>query len=512
MENSHDTPVEPIGHVPAQQARHWPQRLALRCGERSITYEMLQYAIRSVAAALQQSGVGAGDRVAILCENGIAAVVCFYAVSGLGSLPAVINARLSKREINVILDHYDPRLVIYTVEDSPAAAALALDHGAVQRSDELTGTIATASRTSITAAQPAVPSPDKVACLLYTSGTTGQPKGVMLSHRALRAMSRISAAAARIDGNSVLYGVSPIAHIIGLGGNMLGAVEGGAAIELVPRFSTSQLTEVILEERITHLTGVPQIFSALYSHVSKKGIRLDGHRLKVLRCGGAPLTTDLAKRIEEIFGLPLENGYGMTECNSISSTRPGFMTPGSVGRPHVGVEVKIMSSESREARTGMTGEIWVRSPCQMSGYLGDSEATAAISKPDGWLSTGDLGWINEDGDLFVTGRKKELIIRSGFNVMPGEVERVLNTHPMVENSVVVGRDSCDGNQEIIAFAVTDEGCSDEDLTAYCRRQLTGYKRPTRIYIIDHIPFGPNGKVQRRELLNRVIDRRCEHSK
>lgn len=461
----------------------------------ALRYGCLSGASEAVAAQLATAGVAPGDRVAILCENCVEAVVALFGASRAGAWAVPINARLTAPEVDRVLDHARPRAVLATSEGSPDAAR----HGA---------RLAARPRGRMTLATPYPSDPEgdgEVAVLLYTTGTTGRPKAVMLTHANLLFSGRGSARVRGMGPGDTVLGVLPMTHVFGLASMVVAGIVGGAALRLLPRFDPA-LALAALDEGDTIFPGVPQMHAALIRHAKAQGReRLEG-RLRYVSAGGAPLDPAWKREAEAFYGLPLQNGYGLTESTSgTAATRNALGDPDtSVGPPLDGIEVRI--DEAVPGGGAGFGEILTRGPHVMRGYWRAPEETAAVLSPDGWLRTGDLGRIDEAGRLHVVGRCKELIIRGGFNVHPPEVEAALNDHPAVAQCAVVGRPREGGDEEVVAFVQLARPATEAELAAWAAERLTGYKRPSRIVTADALPCAPTGKVLKHELLRVFADR------
>lgn len=469
----------------AERARHHPHAPALCDGGHEISYAALWEAVRGTAAQLAALGVRPGDRVLVVGENSPAQVCLLFAAGLCDAWAVCVNARLTTREVDAIRDHCTPRRAFYTDTVSPEAAAHGARHGAVHVPAPapvgrwLVGPLAEAARPEAVHADGA----RQCAALLYTSGTTGRPKGVMLSHRSLLYVAAMSATLRGLARADRVGGVLPLSHVYGLASVLLGTLHAGACLHLVPRFTADGVLRMLREDGITVLQGVP----ALYARLLDAAAGPIASRLRFLYAGGSPLTAPLKARVEAAFGLPLHNGYGMTEtAPTISQTNVAAPRgDASVGHPIPGVAIRTDDA---------TGELWVRGPNVMLGYYRDAAGTAAVLRPDGWLNTGDVAHVGRDGALFIVGRTKEIILRAGFNVHPLEVETVLNGHPGVVQSAVVGRPAPDGDEEAVAFVELRGGAGEAGLAAWLAGQLAPYKLPARIVALAALPCAANGKV------------------
>lgn len=478
-----------IGAIVRAHAAATPQAPALVEPGRALSYAELAASIDDHAALLRQLGVRGGDRVMVVGENSIAQVALIFAASELDAWIVNVNARLSAAEIDNIADHCGARRVLYTVVASADARAHAARAGAVARGDIMVGPANEAC-----VAEPVEPGNGQVAALIYTTGTTGHPKGVMLTHRNLLFIATVSSRLRGLVASDRAYGVLPISHVYGLASVMLGTLCAGACLYLAPRFSARAMLTAIVDDRLTILQGVPAMYARL---LELQATPLPSH-LRFLYAGGSPLDPLLKSQVEQVFGMPLHNGYGMTESSpTISQTRldaPRADT--SVGSPIPGVAVRIVDAGGADVATGEAGELWVRGPNVMRGYYREDAMTAATMREGGWLNTGDMARQDGDGALFIVGRTKELIIRSGFNVYPLEVETALNAHPGVAQSAVVGRGAAGGNEEVIAFVEAAPGQQPaiDELRTFLAARLSPYKCPSRIVVMSALPAAATGKI------------------
>jgi long-chain acyl-CoA synthetase len=483
-------------------ARQSPDHPALVQGQVTWTYGDLAAIVARTAITLTDYGVRAGDRVMIVSENSLALAAILLAISEVDAWSVVVNPRLSEREIDLIRDHSGARRVFYTIEVSDPARQHANRHrGAIAALHRL-GSLGIGPLNEETAPEPVETDRSRqVAALVYTSGTTGNPKGVMLTHRNVLFSARV--AGAQRDPTDKAYCVLPISHIVGYSAILIASLMIGATVQLVPRYDPAALVSAIANDDVTLFFGVPATYQRLLEYKTLAGIaRLPRGKLRRLAVAGAPLDVTLKSKIETEFGLPLGNGYGITECApAIAGVRAE--TPRSddaVGSLVPGIEARLVKpGGGGGVAPGEVGELHVRGPNVMRGYYRDPEATAAVIDRDGWFNTGDLARF-EDDILYIVGRTKELIIRSGFNVYPPEVEPVLNEHPAVVQSAVIGR-SVPGNEAVVAFVELLPGstATSADLMAHAARQLAPYKRPCEIIMLDALPAGSTGKILKHRL-------------
>ncbi len=491
----------------AQIIPYWaaqsPDRTVLTDDQRSWTYRELDQAITASAAWLEQSGVRPGDRVMLICENCCAAVAIFLALNLCGAWPVIVNARLSDREIDEIRDHSGARRIILTVSVSARAKAHAARLGAALHDPASFGAVALSPLNEAAIAEPVEADPTKhVAALLYTSGTTGKPKGVMLTQSNLLFVARASAEVRSLGPNDKTYVVMPISHILGLTGILLGSLVSGAQVRLTSRFDPAATFAALERECVSLLVGTPSMHAMLAEYAArKKLVPVACPALRIMSSAGAPLDAATKSTVEAAFGRTLHNGYGITEC-SPTITLTSLQAPRtdcSVGRLIRGVEARLVGPDGQSAAPNDIGELWVRGPGIMKGYYRAPEETAAAVTEDGWFKTGDLARI-EDGNVFIVGRCKELIIRFGFNVYPAEIEGILNAHPDVARSAVIGKQS-GGTEDVLAFVHLTEGAraTTDELSDYAATKLAPYKRPSRIVVVPSMPVSPTGKILKSEL-------------
>lgn len=471
-------------------------------GGASWDYAALDAACNGVRDALESVGVRPGDRVLIVAENCAAAVAALFACSRLGAIAVPTNARQTEAELTRINDHARPVAALLTSAASPDAAAHARRMGA----RKITGAFGTLHLATPFGANRTIER--DVAALLYTTGTTGAPKGVMLTHGNMVFGGRTSAVLRHMSHEDVIYGVLPLTHVFGLSSIVTAAMCAGARIRFEARFSAARLYRA-LHDGVTLLSAVPQMHALLMQYTREQGHEsLQSDTLRYVSSGAAPLDPEWKRKAEAFYGVALQNGYGLTETTAgVCVTQNRIGDPDiSVGPPLPEVEV-LIDQPDRDA----IGEVLTRGPHVMKGYYRNPEATAVALDRDGWMHTGDLGRIDARGVLHILGRLKELIIHGGFNVYPPEVEAALNAHPQVIQSAVVGR-TVDGDEQVLAFVqvAADDVPDPGDLRRFVARQLAGYKRPAQIVMADELPAAPTGKILRYRLLDTFADQLEQH--
>ncbi|RNF30930.1 long-chain fatty acid--CoA ligase [Massilia aurea] len=490
-----------ISDILRHGAARRPDAPALVDDGRTWSYVQLAAVADTHAALLRELGVRPGDRVMLVAENGVAQVALLFAAAAIDAWSVIVNARLSEGELETIRTHSGARRVLYVTGNSPDAARHAARAGALPCAGDMGGVDGVLAGGLDTAClpEPIEAGAGQVAALMYTTGTTGQPKGVMLSHAGLLFVAATSSRLRGLTPQDRAWGGLPVSHVYGLTSVLLGTLYAGACLQLAPRFDAGALLASIRAGELTIVQGVPAMYARLLALVEDAARPL-ASRLRFCYAGGSPLDPALKRAVEAMFGLPLHNGYGLTEGGpTVSQTRlDAPRTDTSVGLPIPGVEVRIVARDGLDVAPGETGELWIRSPGRMRGYYRDPAATAAALQPGGWLATGDLARQDPDGALFLLGRTRELIIRSGFNVYPLEVETALNAHPAVVQSAVVGRPLPAAEEEVVAF-VEAHGVDEAALQAWLLPRLAPYKRPARIVFMDALPAAPSGKILKSRL-------------
>ena len=487
-------------------AARQPHQSALTDAHHAYTFAQLQQASMDAATQLGNWGVRAGDRVLIVGENCAAAGVIAFALSRLDAWVCIVNGRLSPREIDGIIAHAMPRRVIYTTHVSPDALQHAQRHGAQVCQWPGMGPLHLGPLNQAAAPEPCHAAAEQVAALIYTSGTSGAPKGVMLTHANLTFVAGTNLR--RVGPGDVIYGVLPMAHVVGLSTQLLGSLAAGASVVLEPRFSPERLAAA-LRQGVTSFTGVPAMYARLLDWLRDPGHLLQAPTLRVISVAGSPLTPALKAGVETRLQLPLLNGYGLTETGpTIAQVRPEApRTDCAVGLPIPGIETRIVDTRGVDVPPGDVGELWVRGPNVMKGYYRQDELTRQVINHEGWFNTGDMARQGDDGALHIAGRTKELIIRSGFNVYPLEVEQAINGFPGVVQSAVVGR-TVGHNEEVIAYVEvpSNHPIDEQALRQHLREQLSPYKQPAEIHFLAQLPAAPTGK-----LLKNVLKKMAEQN-
>ncbi|HEV8586732.1 MAG TPA: long-chain fatty acid--CoA ligase [Methylomirabilota bacterium] len=485
-----------LGEESVQRFGEYP---ALHFEGRELTNVEQQRAAARVANALRRLGVSPGDRVVVLLPNCPEVLQAYAGILKTGAVIVPIVFLLTPAEVLHILGDSVPKVVITAPElagkvegftghvilvggDAPGARAW--EDWLAREPD----TFATVERAD-----------GDLAVILYTSGTTGRPKGVALSHDNLASNARSAASLYELDRERWTLGVLPLSHSYGLVTMNAGAILGTRSV-LLRWFNPEAVLEAIAGFRVQAMAGVPTMYVYLLNYPDAGGF--DTSSMRSWGSGAAPLPLEIVEPFEKKFGGRLLEGYGLTEASPVVSTTrlSGVRKLGSVGQPIPGVEVAILDADDRALLVGETGEIGVRGPNVMLGYYGLPEETARALE-NGWLHTGDVGRLDGDGFLYVVERKKDLIIRGGFNVYPREVEEVLYAHPAVAEAAVVGmRDPLMG-EEVCAFVALKDGAGADPaaIIGFCQSRLAKYKCPREVRVLPALPKNPVGKILRKEL-------------
>jgi long-chain acyl-CoA synthetase len=501
-----------LSSVLEHRARLTPERVAVVCGAQQLTYGELDAQAHRVAAGLHGIGVRAGDNVALSCPNLPVFPIAYFGILKAGAAVVPINVLLKPREI------------AYHLRDSGAKAVIAFDGSPELPIADMVKTACAEANCSHLIQVPSGLSglmrddasfhpprrePQDTAVILYTSGTTGHPKGAELTHdnMVVNAISSHDMFRPAFDGgtgqNTALITL-PLFHSTAQTCLMNAGLYGGFRLVLLPRFDPAAVLDAFAREQVGLWIGVPTMYWALLQHARSSGADVS-HAAKSLRLcvsGGAPMPAQVLRDFERTFGVRILEGYGLSETAPVVSfnqlERP--TKPGTVGLPIFGVDVRCVDEHDVPQPPGHPGEIVVRGPNVMKGYYENPDATAE-AKRGGWFRTGDIGQFDEDGYLTIVDRKKDMILRGGFNVYPREVEEVLMTHPAVSLAAVVGVPDERLGEEVRAFVVRKPGQSvtDRELIAWAREQLASYKYPRFIEFRDVLPMTATGKVLKREL-------------
>ncbi|WNZ06804.1 long-chain fatty acid--CoA ligase [Streptomyces sp. 11x1] len=481
-----------------ETAQRQPGRPALRLGDQVTGYAELDERSARAAALLRAEGVRPGDRVALMLPNVPEFVVLYYGVLRAGGVVVPMNPLLKTRETAYHLTD-SGAVLLFEWHQAPGEGARGAADAGVRHSAVEPAAFARALAGHEPLPGVAETADDDMAVLLYTSGTTGRPKGATLTHGGLRHNTEVNTVhVQRMTPRDVVVGCLPLFHIFGQICTMSVAVRAGASLTLIPRFEPQAVLEAIARDGATVFEGVPTMYAALLQHPA----RTDVSTLRMCVSGGASLPVEILHGFERRFGCAVLEGFGMSETSPVVTfnhpDRP--RKAGSIGTPIQDVEVRLLDDKGQDVTPGEVGELAVRGPNVMKGYWNRPEETAAAI-PDGWLRSGDLARQDEDGYLYIVDRKKDMIIRGGYNVYPREIEEALHEHPAVALAAVVGVPHDHLGEEIGAAVVLRPGAhaTPDELREFVKGRVAAYKYPREVWLMDTLPTGPSGKILKREI-------------
>jgi long-chain acyl-CoA synthetase len=464
-------------------------RTAIRQEGVALSYTALERASALVAGLLQARGVRPGDRVGVMLPNVAYFPICYYGALRAGAAVVPMNVLLKEREVAYYMADSDARVLFAWHQFADAAQAGA--RGAevvVVEPGPFDGMLAGAEPAGTTDRDPS-----DTAVVLYTSGTTGTPKGAELTHASLSENVAVCLELFELGPDGVLLGALPLFHAFGQTCGLNAAMAAGGSLSLLPRFDAGKALGIIENDRVTVFEGVPTMYSAMLHHPDE----FDTSSLRICVSGGAAMPVEVLHAFERRFECTVLEGYGLSETSPVASfsRRDRARKPGSIGLPVRGVEMRLVDEQDG------VGEIAIRGHNVMKGYWNKPEATAQAIDSDGWLHTGDLARVDDDGYFFIVDRKKEMIIRGGFNIYPREIEEVLHEHPDVMEAAVVGMPHDELGEEVGAAVVLKPGhqAEAEDIKEYVKARVAAYKYPRHVWFADALPKGPTGKILRREI-------------
>jgi long-chain acyl-CoA synthetase len=489
---------------------HDAEHVAIISRNRTTTYGELADLVARARGGFSANGVGAGDRVAIVCSNGVPFVVAYLAVLGIGAVAVPLNPTSPAAELTSQVATVGA--VAVAVDRTGSAAWRDVEPAAVPTVRTVIATDGADIPDAVDAGDVMASAPgavrdvaaDDVAALLFTSGTAGAPRAAMLTHGSMRAnLDQARRSREHLSAGDVCYGVIPLYHVYGLNVVLGQTLLSGATLLLVQRFDPATAVDSIRERGVTVVYGAPSMWVPFSQFEEAPADSFA--TVRIASSGAAKLPVSAAERLERRFGLVVAEGYGLTEASPVVTSSVGLAPRhGSVGAVLDGIDLRIVDEAGADVLVGDAGELWVRGPNVFAGYLDDEEATARVLTGDGWLRTGDIGYCDEDGYVYLVDRAKDLIIVSGFNVFPAEVEDVLLSHPGVVEAGVVSVPHPHTGEAVKAFVVAGRngggGVLDEEtLIDYCRDHLARYKCPSKIVIVDELPRNAAGKLLRRSL-------------
>src|SRR6202453_557430 len=476
-------------------------RVAVRVDNAAMTYRALDEASARVAGLLHERGLRPGDRVGIMMPNVAEVPVVYYGVLRAGGVVVPMNPLLKGREVAYYLSDSGARLIFAWhgfADQAQAGAGQAEAELIVVDGDGFPDLLASVTPDF----QVADADDEDTAEILYTSGTTGHPKGAELTHANLISNAEVSRAdIVRAGPDDVIFGGLPMFHVFGQTVALNVAVAAGACLTLLPRFDAAHALRIIADHQVTVFEGVPTMYVALLHQPDRADY--DTSALRECISGGAALPVEVLRGFEEAFGVPVLEGYGLSETSPVASfNHPGReRKPGSIGTPIRDVQMRLGDGEDNQVPTGEVGEIVISGPNVMKGYWQRPEATAE-ALAGGWFHTGDLARVDEDGYFYIVDRKKDLIIRGGYNIYPREIEEVLYEHPAVAEAAVIGLPHSSLGEEVGAAVSLKPGASatPTELRDYVKGQVAAYKYPRHVWILDELPKGGTGKIQKRDIV------------
>jgi long-chain acyl-CoA synthetase len=476
-----------------------PAHPALRMDDAVLSYGEFRDAALKVAATLRERGIAPGDRVGLVLPNVLSFPVTFYGALLAGAAVVPMNPLLKAREVEYYLRDSGARLVVAL---EPSAEPVVEAAGTVGIEAVTVGPALPEALMGEATLDAAVErSDDDLAVILYTSGTTGQPKGAELTHANLAGNCRTTAdTLAENTPDDVIMGCLPLFHVFGLTCGLNTAVLRGSTLTLIPRFDGAKALSVIERDKVTVFEGVPTMFAGML-HSPDAGTH-DVSSLRLCISGGSAMPVEIMRSFEETFGCIVLEGYGLSETSPVASFNHPHAErkPGSIGTPIAGVEMRLLDDDGKEVPAGEVGEIAIRGENVMKGYWQRPDETAK-SIPDGWFRTGDLARQDDDGYFFIVDRKKEMIIRGGYNVYPREIEEALYEHPAVAEAACIGIAHPELGEEVGAAVALKPGASAEvdELREFVKARVAAYKYPRHLWLVDALPKGPTGKILRRSV-------------
>jgi long-chain acyl-CoA synthetase len=471
------------------------EQTAFKLDDVELSYALLDEGSARIAALLKSKGIEPGDRVGLMMPNVPYFPVIYYGILRAGAVVVPMNVLLKGREVAFYLEDPGAKLLFAWGDFGEAAEAGAEKAGAAVIFEKL-----------VAEHEPDTEVVDRdgedTAVILYTSGTTGQPKGAELTHSNLHKNSAgVSSKLGELTDEDVLLGALPLFHSFGQTCTMNSAVFVGATVTMLPRFDPEKALEIIARDKVTIFQGVPTMYNAMLHCDSADGA--DCSTLRTCMSGGAAMPAELMRAFEEKFGCIILEGYGLSETSPVASfNHPDKeRKPGSIGTPIEGVEMQVWDDDGNEVDQGEVGEIVIRGHNIMKGYWNRDDANKEAITDDGWFRTGDMAKVDEDGYFFIVDRKKDLIIRGGYNVYPREIEEVLYEHPAIQEAAVVGVPHDELGEEVGAAVVLKQGESvdADELKSYVKEQVAAYKYPREVWFVDELPKGPTGKILKREI-------------
>jgi long-chain acyl-CoA synthetase len=483
-----------------ETAERIPENIAYRLDDAEVSWQAAEEGSARVAGLLKSKGLEPGDRVGIMLPNVPYFPIAYYGVLRAGGTVVPMNVLLKSREVKFYLEDPGAKWLFAWHDMAEAAEQGAEEAGAeviLVKPGEFEQLLGEAEADHDVVDRDG----SDTAVILYTSGTTGQPKGAELTHENMISNAKASHGLFETDENDIVLGALPLFHSFGQTCCMNTCAVAGGTLTFIPRFDPAKALEIIERDKVTVFMGVPTMYNAMLHEDSRE--QRDTSSLKICTSGGSAMPGELLRGFEEAFGCKVLEGYGLSETSPVAS----FNHPdkerkiGSIGTPIQDVEMKVVDDDGNEVEQGEVGEIVIKGPNVMKGYWDREDATKEVMDDDGWFHTGDMAKVDEDGYFFIVDRKKELIIRGGYNVYPREIEEVLYEHEGILEAAVIGVPDEAMGEEVGAAVVLKEGqeVSADELKSYVKEQVAGYKYPRKIWFVDELPKGPTGKILKREI-------------
>jgi long-chain acyl-CoA synthetase len=489
-----------LATVLTDTAAEHPDSIAIKLDDTELSYEFLDGGSAHVAGLLKSKGVEPGDRVGIMLPNVPYFPVIYYGILRAGAVVVPMNPLLKGREVEFYLTDPESKVLFAWHDFAEPAEKGAADTDAeliLVKPGEFEDIVGSAEAVTEVAERDG----DDTAVILYTSGTTGTPKGAELTHdNLLSNVETILESLIEIQPDDVVLGALPFFHSFGQTCGLNSCMKAGGQLTLIPRFDPDKALEIIQRDKVTIFEGVPTMYVGMLHADSADSA--DTSCLRLCVSGGSAMPGEVLRAFEEKFGCKILEGYGLSETSPVAS----FNHPdrerkvGSIGTPIAGVEMRVVDDEGNDVEQGEVGEIAIKGPNVMKGYWRKDDATAETIK-DGWFHTGDMAKVDDEGYFFIVDRKKELIIRGGYNVYPREVEEALYEHPAVQEAAVIGVPDDKMGEEVGAAVVLKQGedVSAEELRDFVKEEVASYKYPRKIWFVDELPKGPTGKILKREV-------------
>ncbi|WP_329542957.1 long-chain-fatty-acid--CoA ligase [Streptomyces sp. NBC_01358] len=492
-------------------AREHPGRIALVLGDTRLTYAQLLARSRAIAGALRRRGIGKGDRVALSCPNVPDFPAAYFGILRVGAVVVPLNVLLRPQEVAYHLTDSGARALL-CFEDTPQLPLAEVgkagfdqapdcEHLLLLHRIERTGP-ADAGSADTRSADAVATAAEDTAVILYTSGTTGRPKGAELTHRNMVMNAMVADRLFTAADDEVMLAALPLFHAFGQSAVMNMGLLRGATLVLQPRFDAEEALRLMHREGVTFFAGVPTMYWALLGALGTLDEPAAPTRLRTAVSGGAALPVEVLQQFGKAFGVGVQEGYGLSETSPVACFNPPGLPPrpGSIGRPVWGVQMKLIDDAWQDVPADGRGEIAIRGHNVMKGYHRRPDDTASVMN-DGWFRTGDIARRDADGYYYVVDRVKDLIIRGGFNVYPREIEEVLITHPAVSMAAVVGVRHATHGEDVKAFVIPVPGTelSEAELIAWCRERMAAYKYPRSVEFRDSLPLTSTGKILKRRL-------------